>query len=874
MAPNPSRGRAWPAALGAAVLAVSVACSGGSDGGNTGGGGTLGGGGYSLEVAPTALAFAADQNATTPAAKTLTARFVGDGLVVGYPPGVSAPSWLSVSVATSTASSATLSVRVSTTSLAPGAYRTTVRLVTGKQDGSSVVWKDVPVEYVVSAGLQASATSLSFSAFDGVAPAAKTITLTSDVLPKAWTLAVESSGGAPSDWVVLPATSGTLASASADVQVEAAPRPPGTYHATLVVKDGAGASRARIYLTYQVAPAFTLSGTLTTRVTEAATLASLDLPLALHTQLDAATGASRAWQATSTADWLSVIPASGDLAADASLVVRLDPAKLWALANGPYTATITIATTQGGATTASVPVSLTVALSPALTAPPTVSWSIGVAATSADLARTAAVSSNLGEAFAGHGDWHATTPAAWLQVTPSSAADGGNLTLAVPVSALAGLANGAQVGTVALTADDARVAGATVQASVNISLPDVTHVAPYTTWAGRAPAVILRGSGFGAGGTLPVLLGPDTVTGTVVSDTEIRVQAPLQAAAGRVPVSIANSFGVARATSELVVLADPGYASVAASLPLTNAPTKMTLDPERQAVLLFGGGPEIRRLRFASGTWTQDTFQAPNVTGAYVPADGKTLLVTSGYSGSPAQIFYELDPVTLAVIKQTSYPAYNMSYSIAAGLNDGRVLVINSDQFARTIWYPSLTSGVYVSAYHPIVLVTRDRSRIIVDDDGTYGMSSYDVADVAFRSRPIGADPWGSKDWSVSGDGGRLAVDAAVYDRDFNLLGMVSLPEPGVRTVAVSPDGATLYTLAFAQNPTTSAWYWTFRRTDIAGAPPYTTDATALPFAIASNESPYAMAVSEDGSTLFLLTHTVSTSVTTTAVTFRAFPLK
>jgi streptogramin lyase len=126
----------------------------------------------------------------------------------------------------------------------------------------------------------------------------------------------------------------------------------------------------------------------------------------------------------------------------------------------------------------------------------------------------------------------------------------------------------------------------------------------------------------------------------------------------------------------------------------------------------------------------------------------------------------------------------------------------------------------------------------------------------------------------VSGDGGRLAVDAAVYDRDFNLLATVSLPEPGVSAVAVSPDGGALYTLAQAQNPTTSAWYWTLRRTAIGGTPPYTADATALQFAIASDESPYAMAVSEDGSTLFLVTHTVSSSVTTTAVTFRAFPLR
>ena len=165
--------------FGAALIALSVACGGG------GGSAVSGGNGYSLDLSATALHFAAERNAPTPAAQTLDATFHGDGLVAGYPPGVTQPSWLTVTVTSATASAATISVRANTTSLSAGTYRTTLRLVTGKQDGSAVVFKDVEVQYAVAAGLQSSATSLTFTAFEGNTPAQSSITLSSDVLPKA-----------------------------------------------------------------------------------------------------------------------------------------------------------------------------------------------------------------------------------------------------------------------------------------------------------------------------------------------------------------------------------------------------------------------------------------------------------------------------------------------------------------------------------------------------------------------------------------------------------------------------------------------------------------------------------------------------------------
>jgi hypothetical protein len=375
--------------------------------------------------------------------------------------------------------------------------------------------------------------------------------------------------------------------------------------------------------------------------------------------------------------------------------------------------------------------------------------------------------------------------------------------------------------------------------------------------------VIVRGSGFGNGATLPVLFGSQAATGTVVSDTEIRVTAPVQATATRVPVSIANSLGLARATAELVVLNAPAYTTYSATL--TTYPTRMTLDPERQAVLLSGDGAEVRRFRFASGAWSQDTFPAPAVTGGYVTADGKTLLVTSGNTGTSSQVFYEVDPATFAIRKQTGYGTYYSRYDLAAALNDGRTLILDSEQWTETIWYPTLTRGVYFDAHNPIMLLTRDRSRLLVRDRLQGKLSSYDVSDTASKVRSVTATFSGADEWTVSGDGSRVVLGSAVYDRDFNFLGNVSLQgDTGTPSVALSPDGTTLYTLA--RNPTNTAWV--FRRTDL-GTQPYTADATALSFSIGAGESPVVMAVSEDGNTLFLLTR----GPTGTASTFRAFPL-
>ncbi|HWK48375.1 MAG TPA: hypothetical protein VNR40_00745, partial [Steroidobacter sp.] len=62
-------------------------------------------------------------------------NFVGDGVIVGYPPGVASASWLSVNAPSSAQSPVTVTLSVTSTGLAPGTYTANLRFASGKADG-------------------------------------------------------------------------------------------------------------------------------------------------------------------------------------------------------------------------------------------------------------------------------------------------------------------------------------------------------------------------------------------------------------------------------------------------------------------------------------------------------------------------------------------------------------------------------------------------------------------------------------------------------------------------------------------------------------------------------------------------------------------
>jgi hypothetical protein len=727
--------RRVPAVLAAALLA---ACGGGSSSG--------GGSRYSISVDQVGLAFSAEEGAPVPTSKLLTVGFNGDGLLAGWPANTSPPSWLQLELVSNTSSSAVLRVVVNTTSLPPATYTATVRLVTGKADGSDYVVRDVPVTFTVSN------------------------------------------------------------------------------------------------------PALAVTGTTSVNLTEAAAAADLDLPLTVKTSLSAADGAACPWQVASSVPWLSVAPSSGTLAADTPVVAHLDPEALWTMLNFPYSPTLTFTLAPGCAHAGQqVAISVNLDLHPALTAPTSVAFGVTDAWTPADARKTVALGSNVGTAFAAHAGWTASLGDDWVVLAPTTGTGSATLTLDLAPATIGSIASGHHATTLAVVPDP-KLAPLSVPVTLDLDIPTVAHVSPYTTWVDRASPVVIRGGAFGSGPTLAVRVGAATVDATVVSPTELHATLPAQASPGRLTVRIDTV--TPRGGAELVVLPEPAYA--ATSLALARAYGQLTLDPERQAVLLTGyAAQEVTRLRWDGAAWNTDGFVLADAQGAAVSVDGKDLLVGAGAFGADPHRIVTLDPETLASRSTSSFSDYYAVYSFIAPFDDGRVLLVNTEQWPTFFWYPSLAYGPSVSVYTPYLLLTRDRRRLLVRPYGNTNPSdaivSFDSTDTAFqtRFRPSTFYPW---NWDVSGDGGRMLDGLDVYDRSFTKLGTLSLAAPEPTVSAVSPDGAFVYTMQQVLGA------WVLLRTSVsAAAGPYPPDLSPLPFVLPADQVPRSLRVSEDGSTLFLL---------------------
>lgn len=135
-------------------------CGGGGGGGSSKDN-TATNNGYSITVSDSSYTFNEKWGSDTTQSKVITATYKGDGLVVGYPPGVTVPTWLTIQ---SSGNSVTLT---------PNAYefigsrQTTLRFATGQADGSSVVYKDVNITLNIEDTL--ALTSTDTLVFGGIA---------------------------------------------------------------------------------------------------------------------------------------------------------------------------------------------------------------------------------------------------------------------------------------------------------------------------------------------------------------------------------------------------------------------------------------------------------------------------------------------------------------------------------------------------------------------------------------------------------------------------------------------------------------------------------------------------------------------------------
>lgn len=338
------RGRA--AAAVAMLVAVSACSSGGGGGGSTGGKG--------VNASPTSLAFSAPRLVTSSMSKTLTVTITDSAVayvVAGYPPGTAAPSWLDVSVG-SPGSPMTLWVYARPGGLLVGTYRSTLRIVGVKSDGSTVVgYVDVPITLdITPAQVTATPDHLLFEQpSGGAAPQAQSLALAASGDSYAWNATVEYTTG--SGWLRLAggsSASGTTLPASLPVTVQGASGlAVGPYAATIKIS-GAGQTRS-VPVTLQVQPSKPAisPSPVSFSITPSTTSAELT-----RTVTVGATGAPITWSATSSVPWVSVSPASGASGTDVQITV--EPSALESLPNGNNTVTLTFAAGVDASTTLDV----------------------------------------------------------------------------------------------------------------------------------------------------------------------------------------------------------------------------------------------------------------------------------------------------------------------------------------------------------------------------------------------------------------------------------------------------------------------------------------------------------------------------------------
>jgi hypothetical protein len=704
--------------------------------------------------------------------------------------------------------------------------------------------------------------SLTFTADQGRLPAAQTLTVgfNGDGLLAGWP-----AGTTPPGWLSIRKVSNTASSAVLEISVTVSSLPPGTARATVRLATGKadlsdGVIRD-VPVTFTVTPsALSVVEIPSTTLTEASSTADLDRPFTVKTGLTAAAGAACSWQVRSDRPWLTVTPSTGTLAADTPVVAHLDPEALWTMANGSYLAYLgfTLGAGCGRAAPPPVPVAITLALRPALSLGSSVAFTITDTSLPADARRTIALGSNVGSAFAAHARWTATLDDDWVTVLTTAGTGAATLTLDLAPATIGSIAAGHHATTLYVVPADRKLAAPSAPVTLDLDIPTIAQVAPYTNWVNRASPVILRGGGFGSGPTRAIKVGDASLDATVVSSTELHVTIPAQAAPVRLPVRIETA--TPRDTAELVVLPEPAYA--ATTIALDHAYEGMALDPERRAVLLTGyWARRLTRLRFDGSAWQTDHLPVADASGVGVAANGREILVVSGRNDGVSTRYgvVRLDPETLSSRATASFTDTYAYYGFVAPLDDGRTLLVNTYSWATLRWYPGFAQGPTANVSSPRVLLTRDRRRLLMrpwdNSSASSSISSLASTGAAFQrgNHPSAYFP---ASWDVSGDGGRMVDGLDVYDPSFTKLGTIALPAPEPQASAISPDGASVYALQKVSGA------WALRRTDVsAAAGPYTPDAAPLPFVLPPDQVPSSMRVSEDGSTLFILATRLSADV-------------
>jgi len=344
--------------------------------------------------------------------------------------------------------------------------------------------------------------------------------------------------------------------------------------------------------------------------------------------------------------------------------------------------------------------------------------------------------------------------------------------------------------------------------TVSAGTPAVSQVSPYVAVAGNTHTVTIRGGGFANFGTsIPIVTfgGTAGTNATLVNNSTITVDLPVLAA-GAHAITVAGASVDFPSTTNLVVVADPGY--TADSIPQTSPAYKIIYDDERKAIYTVNRlttPQQIEKYTFNGSAWssTPDATYALDGNGdAALSTDGATLLVVTNNDDK----VYEVDPTTMTQIGTGTSVTTSFSdctndtcLDSVAITSDGFAAVLDSGQWQDFYIYDpsnssvvsgySYTSGNSKNFYYGVLQGSRSGNRIHVHTQA----SSNDIINIINKTVTGVSDGYARR--ALSGDGKVIATGSSVRkDSGSGYVSYAYLPYPDA--TALSLDGNTAYVLS------------------------------------------------------------------------------
>jgi uncharacterized protein (TIGR03437 family) len=550
----------------------------------------------------------------------------------------SAIGWLAVTPGSATTpTGVTASVNASAlTNLAPGTYPGTITLASS---GATVSPVTVNATLVVSAALAPATDSFTFAyLIGGSVPASQQVTITSSgaaLTPPSqlgFTAVAASTGG----WLSVTPLSGTTLQ-TLTVSVTPGSLTANTYTGSITVTSAGAANSPVVYpvtLTVSASPSLIATpSSLSASYTVGGSVPTLPTVAITTNGSSPLTGVS---VSTST-PWLSV--SENSATTPATMTVSLVQANIPTTA-GPYTGSITIASTVPGVSPLNYPVFLTVSAQPTISAAPTTMSFTGQVNGSNPVAQILSVTSTNGSvSFTAA----AASTGGWLSVSSPSGPT--NTTVQVSVNTK-GLAVGPYSGTVTITSPGATGSPITIPISLTVTALPVLITTPTTLTFNY-----LTGSPAPAGQSVAVTTSNNasaayTVTAAVVSGGSnwLQVSPPSGASPGSFLASFVPGSLTAGTYTGTITVSAPGFTSATVAVTVVVTQPKATIQVTGSAVFVLPNSspPVTNTLAISSSDGSAQPF---TIAEGASTANWLTLSATSGTT--PANIKLTANPAGL-----------------------------------------------------------------------------------------------------------------------------------------------------------------------------------------------------------------------------------